>query len=162
MGARAGHGSGSSIGGPPETWAELIWRFIETARAAGRRAVLYRVSPALLAACADARACRPYKLGEMAVVDLTRFDLKGGTWSSLRNSLSRASQRDGHKFAILQSSELAVYDELERASRPAGSIITTPAKGFSARRLRADYVLSQPAAVLRLEGRIVAFANLLA
>lgn len=146
--------------GPPETWAELIWRFIETARAAGGRAVFYQVSPALLAACADA-GMRAYKLGEMAVVDLTRFDLKGGTWSSLRNSLSRG-QRDGLDFAILQPPDLpAAYDELERVSDGWLDHHNAREKGFSLGAFERDYVLSQPVAVLRLHGRIVAFANLL-
>lgn len=146
--------------GPPEIWAELIWRFIETARGAGGRAVLYQVSPALLAACADA-GMRAYKLGEMAVVDLTRFDLKGGTWSSLRNSLSRG-HRDGIEFAILQPPELpAVYDELARVSEGWLGHHNAREKGFSLGAFERDYVLSQPMAVLRLDGRIVAFANLL-
>lgn len=146
--------------GPPDVWAELLWRFIEMARAAGGRAVLYQVSPAMLAACADA-GMRAYKLGEMAVVDLTRFDLKGGTWSAMRNSLSRGD-RDGLDFAILQPAELpAVYDELARVSDSWLGQHNAREKGFSLGAFERDYVLSQPVAVLRLEGRIVAFANLL-
>lgn len=101
--------------GPAEAWPDLVWRFVETTREAGCRPVLYQVTPALLGACADA-GLRAWKFGEMAVVDLTRFDLKGGQWSAMRNTLSRG-QRDGLDFEVLPPAALpGAIDELEWVS----------------------------------------------
>ena len=146
--------------GPRALWAELVWRFIETARAAGYRPVFYQVSADLLPICAEA-GLRAIKLGEMAVVDLARFDLKGGTWSAMRNALSRG-ERDGPAFEILPPEALpAVYDELRAISDAWLGHHDAKEKSFSLGAFERDYVLSQPVAVLRFEGRIVAFANLL-
>jgi phosphatidylglycerol lysyltransferase len=146
--------------GPRELWSGLVWRFIETARAAGGRAVFYQVSTDLLPVCAEA-GLRAVKLGEMAVVDLARFDLKGGTWSAMRNALSRG-ERDGLGFEILPPEALPpVYDELRAISDGWLAEHEAREKGFSLGAFERDYVLSQPVAVLRFEGRIVAFANLL-
>lgn len=146
--------------GPPELWAELVWRFIETARAGGYRAVFYQVSTDLLPVCAEA-GLRAVKLGEMAVVDLTRFDLKGGSWSSMRNVLSRG-ERDGLRFEILPPEALpTIHDELRAVSDAWLGHHNAKEKSFSLGAFERDYVLSQPAAILRLEGKIIAFANLL-
>ena len=146
--------------GPAETWSDLVWRFVETSREAGCRPVLYQVTPALLGACADA-GLRAWKFGEMAVVDLTRFDLKGGQWSAMRNTLSRG-QRDGLDFAVLPPAALpGVIDELEQVSDAWLAHHKAKEKSFSLGAFTRDYMLSQPVAVLRLQGRIVAFANLL-
>ncbi|PZQ51218.1 MAG: bifunctional lysylphosphatidylglycerol flippase/synthetase MprF [Rhodovulum sulfidophilum] len=146
--------------GPRELWPELIWRFIETARAAGARAVFYQVSTDLLPICADA-GLRAVKLGEMAVVDLTRFDLKGGSWSAMRNALSRG-ERDGLVFEILPPEALPpLYEELRAISDAWLRHHDAREKRFSLGAFERDYVLSQPMALLRFQGRIVAFANLM-
>jgi phosphatidylglycerol lysyltransferase len=146
--------------GPSELWSALVWRFIEMARAAGCRAVFYQVSTDLLPICAEA-GLRAVKLGEMAVVDLTRFDLKGGSWSAMRNALSRG-ERDGLVFELLPAEALPpLHDELRAVSDAWLADHHAREKSFSLGAFERDYALSQPMAVLRFEGRIVAFANLL-
>lgn len=146
--------------GPPDAWSELVWRFVETAREAGCRPVLYQATPALLGACADA-GMRAWKFGEMAVVDLARFDLKGGQWSAMRNTLSRG-ERDGLEFAILPREALPpVLEDLRSVSDSWLAHHNAREKSFSLGAFTDDYVLSQPVAILRHQGRIVAFANLL-
>ncbi len=101
---------------------ELVWRFVEAARAAGCRAVFYQISPALLSHCADA-GLRAFKLGELAVADLRTFEMKGGKWANLRQTASRA-QRDGLSFEVISAEGVtSVFDDLVRgferlATRP--------------------------------------------
>jgi phosphatidylglycerol lysyltransferase len=149
---------GDPVGDPTET-AEMIWRFVERAREAGGRAVLYQVSPALLSYCADA-GLRAFKLGEMALVDLVAFDLKGGRLSGLRQALNKG-RRDGMEFAIIEVADVAgAMTELKSVSDRWLAHHETREKGFSLGSFEEHYVASQPVAVLRKDGRIVAFATI--
>ena len=146
--------------GEPKAFSELVWRFVETARAAGCRAVFYQISPALLSSCADA-GLRAFKLGELAVVDLKRFELKGGKWANLRQTAAKAG-RDGLEFAVVETEAVPeIIDELQAVSDAWLAHHNTREKGFSLGAFDRDYVASQPVAVLRLAGRIVAFATIL-
>ncbi len=146
--------------GPVDAWAELVWRFLEAARAVGCRPVFYQISPASLAACADA-GMRAYRLGEIAVVDLRTFSLEGAKWSKLRGALGRM-EREGLAFEVVPVTGVAaILGELEAVSDAWLAVHKTREKGFSLGAFEPDYILSQPVAVLRQRGRIVAFANLL-
>lgn len=146
--------------GPQERWAELVEAFAEDARRNGRRPVFYQVSPAFLPVAADC-GLRPYKLGEQAVVDLSRFSLKGGEWLKLRRSINRA-ERDGLEFALLEPSAVpAVLDELRQISDAWLDAHNAAEKGFSLGTFQNAYLCESPVAVIRMDGRIVAFANLL-
>ncbi|ULJ72115.1 bifunctional lysylphosphatidylglycerol flippase/synthetase MprF [Rhizobium gallicum] len=139
---------------------ELVWRFVEAARAAGCRAVFYQISPALLSHCADA-GLRAFKLGELAVADLTDFEMKGGKWANLRQTAARA-QRDGLEFEVIPPEEVTgVIDELSAVSNAWLEHHNAKEKGFSLGAFEADYVSVQPVGVLKKDGRIVAFANIL-
>ncbi|MGG2475684.1 phosphatidylglycerol lysyltransferase domain-containing protein, partial [Rhizobium sp. BR5] len=48
--------------GDEEDFPDLVWQFVESARAAGARAAFYQISPFLLSHCADA-GLRAFKLG---------------------------------------------------------------------------------------------------
>ncbi|MDM9625913.1 bifunctional lysylphosphatidylglycerol flippase/synthetase MprF [Rhizobium sp. S152] len=139
---------------------ELVWRFVETARAAGCRAVFYQISPALLSHCADA-GLRAFKLGELAVSDLTAFEMKGGKWANLRQTASRA-QRDGLSFEVIKPEDVPdVMDELAAVSNAWLADHNAKEKGFSLGAFTPEYILAQPVGILKLEGKIVAFANIL-
>ncbi|MBB3595553.1 phosphatidylglycerol lysyltransferase [Rhizobium sp. BK529] len=139
---------------------ELVWRFVEAARAAGCRAVFYQISPALLSHCADA-GLRAFKLGELAVVDLRTFEMKGGKWANLRQTASRA-QRDGLEFSVVEPAGIpAIIDDLSAVSNAWLEHHNAKEKGFSLGAFDPDYVMSQPVGVLKKDGRIVAFANIL-
>ncbi|CDN53035.1 Lysylphosphatidylglycerol synthetase [Neorhizobium galegae bv. officinalis bv. officinalis str. HAMBI 1141] len=143
-----------------KAWSGLTLKFMEHARQAGCRAVFYQVSPDFLPVTVEA-GLRPYKLGEQAVVDLTKFDLKGGAWLKLRRSINRA-ERDGLQFSMLQPQEVpAVLDELLAVSSTWLEAQNAAEKGFSLGTFQPRYVAAGPVAVIRLEGRIVAFANIL-
>ncbi|WP_183719464.1 bifunctional lysylphosphatidylglycerol flippase/synthetase MprF [Rhizobium sp. BK060] len=139
---------------------ELVWRFVESARAAGCRAVFYQISPALLSHCADA-GLRAFKLGELAVADLKTFEMKGGKWANLRQTASRA-QRDGLEFEVIAPENVpAAMDALAAVSNAWLEDHNAKEKGFSLGAFDPDYIVAQPVGILKREGRIVAFANIL-
>lgn len=149
---------GDPVGDSDET-AEMIWRFVERARDAGGRAVLYQISPALLSFCADA-GLRAFKLGEMALVNLSSFDLKGGRLAGLRQALNKG-RRDGMEFAIVDTADVpAIMPELKEVSDSWLSHHQTREKGFSLGSFDESYVAAMPVAIIRMNGKIVAFATL--
>ncbi|NSZ17973.1 bifunctional lysylphosphatidylglycerol flippase/synthetase MprF [Agrobacterium vitis] len=146
--------------GPKKSRDELVWQFVESARLAGCRAVFYQASPVLLPAIADA-GMQAFKLGELAVVDLSRFDLKGGKWANLRQSAAKA-ERDGLSYEIIPLANVPdILEDLRAVSDGWLAQHRAKEKGFSLGAFTDDYILSQPVIVLRFEGRIVAFANIL-
>ncbi|MEI3853343.1 MULTISPECIES: bifunctional lysylphosphatidylglycerol flippase/synthetase MprF [Ensifer] len=146
--------------GPIDAWPELIWHFIEKARAAGCRAVFYQVSPEGLSYYADA-GLRAFRLGELARVDLARFEMKGGKWANLRQQVSRA-QRDGLEFQVVPPADVPeIMADLTAVSDAWLAHHNAKEKGFSLGAFDPDYLTEQPVAILTCNGRIVAFANLL-
>ncbi|HEY0212203.1 MAG TPA: bifunctional lysylphosphatidylglycerol flippase/synthetase MprF [Paenirhodobacter sp.] len=139
---------------------ELIWRFVETARAAGGKAVFYEVPPNLLSAYADV-GLRALKLGEMAKVDLEKMDLAASRWGEQRRALAKG-ERDGMQIDILAPGDVPlVLDDLQRISNAWLAQHEAREKGFALGRFDRDFVCTQPVAVLRFKGAIVAFATLM-
>lgn len=146
--------------GDRDEFSELVWHFVEFARSKGARAVFYQISPAILAPLADA-GLRAYKLGEIAEVRLETFDLKGGKWANLRQSVSRG-ERDGLSFElILPEGVPAIIDDLKAVSDAWLDDHEVREKSFSLGAFDPAYIIAQPVAVLRTEGRIVAFATVM-
>jgi phosphatidylglycerol lysyltransferase len=122
--------------------------------------VFYQISPALLSYCADA-GLRAFKLGELATVDLTDFDLNGRKGANLRQTASRA-EREGLAFSMIAAEDVPnVIDELKAVSDAWLAYHHTREKGFSLGTFDPNYICAQPVAVLRMEGAIVAFATLM-
>lgn len=146
--------------GDPDEFAELIWQFVGAARAGGGRAALYQISPSLLSNCADV-GLRAYKLGELALVDLPNFQLKGGKFANLRQSYTRG-QRDGLTFAVVEPSEVAaIVGELKAVSDSWLDHHNAKEKTFSLGAFEERYIASQPVAVVRVEDKVVAFATIM-
>ncbi len=146
--------------GPRDLWPGLVWRFVETARRSGGRAAFYQVPAESLSVYADAGfVC--LKLGEEARIDLTRFSLEGPDRKDQRYVLKRG-RRDGLEVAILERAALPpVVPELERISNEWLRSRGGGEKAFSLGAFFRPYILGQRIAVLRLEGRIIAFATLM-
>jgi len=139
---------------------ELAWRFVETAREHGGRAVFYEVPAESLSLYADA-GLSAFKLGEEAVVDLAAFDIKGTRRGNLRNALNKA-ERDGIVFEVVPPDGVpAILDELAAVSASWLEARKAREKTFSMGAFEPDYVASQPVAVLKRDGRIFAFATLM-
>jgi phosphatidylglycerol lysyltransferase len=146
--------------GLEEEFGELVWQFVGAARAGGGRAAFYQISPALLSACADT-GLRAFKLGELAIVDLPQFEMKGSRFANLRQAYNRGL-RDGLAFAVVLPAEVnAILDDIRAVSDDWLAHHNTKEKTFSLGAFDDAYVLSQPVAVVKLEGRIVAFATVM-
>lgn len=146
--------------GPHAAWPGLVIKLLRAAKAQGCRLAFYQVSQAFLPIAVDA-GFSLFKLGDQAVVDVATFDLKGGDWLKLRRSINRA-ERDGLEFAIVLACDVpAIMDELGAISDTWLSHHNAKEKGFSLGTFQRGYVASHPVAVIRLDGRIVAFANIL-
>jgi phosphatidylglycerol lysyltransferase len=146
--------------GPRAEWPELIWRFIEEATDHGGRAIFYQVRPESLSLYLDA-GLRALKLGEYAFVPLQEFGLQGSKRADLRHAVNRA-ERDGLSFSVTPANEVAaLLPDLRTISAAWLAESRTREKGFSLGAFRDDYVLRRPVAVVRKNGEIVAFANVL-
>lgn len=146
--------------GPRDAWPGLVWQFVEMAQAAGGRAVFYQVQPQSLALYADA-GLRAFKLGEAGQVDLATFDLKGAKRAGLRHGNNRAV-REGLTFELLPAEAVAAeIDALQAVSNLWLAEHKAREKRFSLGAFDRAYVSAQPAAIVRRDGRILAFATVM-
>lgn len=146
--------------GRPAEWQELIWRFIELATDHGGRATFYQVRGESLPLYLDA-GLRAFKLGEYAYVQLQEFTIKGSKRSHLRQAINRG-ERDGLEFSIAQPAEVsALLPELRVVSDAWLEGQEAREKGFSLGTFDPPFITRQPFALVRQQGQLVAFANLL-
>jgi phosphatidylglycerol lysyltransferase len=146
--------------GRPSEWPELIWRFMELATDHGGRATFYQVRGETLPLYLDA-GLRAFKLGEYAYVDLRAFTTKGSKRSHLRQAINRG-ERDGLEFSLIESRDVpALLPELRAVSDAWLDAHETREKGFSLGTFHPDYISRQRFALVRQQGQLVAFANLL-
>lgn len=147
--------------GPEDAWAPLIWRFVEMARVAGGRAVFYQVAPENLALYADAGLVA-FKLGEEARVHLPSFELKGAKRANMRNNVNRCEKAGLTVELVAADGVPAIVDELRGVSDDWMAAHEVREKRFSLGAFVPAYLAQGPVAVLRQEGRIVAFVSLMA
>lgn len=146
--------------GDRREWADLVWRFVELASAHGGRAAFYQIRPSTLPLFLDC-GLRAYKLGEHAHIELADFSLKGAKRANLRSGMNRGD-REGLVFQVLQPAEVeAVLPELRAVSDAWLQRQKAREKSFSIGRFDPDYLLRGPMVVVRREGKVIAFANLL-
>lgn len=146
--------------GERSAWPGLIWRFVEAARFAGGRAAFYQVAPEHLALYADA-GLNAFKLGEEAMVDLAGFDIKGSKRANLRHAYNRA-EREGLSFDLIPAEAVADHlPALQEISEQWLAEHQVREKRFSLGAFDPAYLALRPVAVLRKDGRIIAFASLM-
>jgi len=145
--------------GRPERAADLMWRFLEEVDRHAGWPVFYQVSPTHLPLYLDG-GLSLVKLGEEAHVDLNAFTTEGKAGKDWRAALNRA-KRENLEFAIIPAAEVPMHlAELKAVSdawlaeRGAGE------KGFSIGFWSESYLSRFDVAVIRREGRIIAFANI--
>lgn len=151
---------GDPVGPEPE-WADLVWRLREKVDAAQGRLLFYQISPAAIPLAIDL-GLGLVKYGEEARVDLADFALDTPARKPLRYAVRRAG-REGASFAVIPAAQVpeamaelaAVSDAWLRAKGHSE-------KGFSVGRFDPAYLARFDCAVVRHQGRIVAFANILA
>lgn len=145
--------------GLAEEIPSLVWSFREAADAAGAGIVFYGVGRSFLPLAVEL-GLSVQKIGETAIVPLTEFSLEGPGRSRMRQVYNRAG-RDGLSFEVLPPEDVAGHmDRLQEISDDWLDAHSGAEKGFSLGRFDPDYIASFPVAVARLDGEIVAFANL--
>ncbi|GFE74802.1 bifunctional lysylphosphatidylglycerol flippase/synthetase MprF [Novosphingobium sp. TCA1] len=145
--------------GERSDWPELLWRLRERADANQGRVLLYQVTPEVLPVAID-MGLQLMKYGEEARVDLSRFGLEGPGARPLRHAMRRA-EREGAEFAIVPAARVsALIGELRDVSDEWLRAKGQREKAFSVGRFDEAYIARCDIAVIRCEGRIVAFANL--
>lgn len=139
--------------------AELAWRFRELCDRHGGWPVFYEVSKRNLPLFLE-QGLTLIKLGEQARVPLPSFTLEGKTRSSLRR-WKNACERVGCSVEILPAgSSDAHLEALSTISQQWLAARQTREKRFSLGRFDAGYLRRLPIALVRQNGRTVAFATL--
>jgi phosphatidylglycerol lysyltransferase len=146
---------------PPGGERTLLAGFLDHASSLDREVVLYQISPAILPLAHDF-GFTIFKLGEEALVDLTRFDLQGRGAKGWRRTL-REVERAGGRFEVVGPERLApLIPEMKSVSDAWLEKKQGLEKGFSLGRFDPEYLLRFPAALARDgSGRIAGFANVL-
>lgn len=145
--------------GPRHAWTELLWQIRSMAHAAQGRLMLYQISSDMLE-LAIALGLQIVKYGEEAIVDVPPFSLEGSRMRSIRQTVRRA-EREGARLEVVPADEVAaLLPELSRISDAWLESKGQREKGFSLGRFDADYLARFDCALVRVEDRIVAFANI--
>jgi phosphatidylglycerol lysyltransferase len=145
--------------GPPHRLNTLIQLFLERCDDFGGVPVFYEISSEHLHRYADL-GLMFVKLGEEARVDLASFSIDGARGKKFRHALHRL-ERAQARFRVLPVEEVAqVMGQLRAVSddwlaRHAGA-----EKGFSLGFFSAEYMARFRVAVIEMDARVVAFANL--
>jgi phosphatidylglycerol lysyltransferase len=150
---------GGAMGEEEDAW-ELIWRFRELVDRHAGRVVFYGVGTDDLPLYLD-MGLALHKIGEVARVDLATFSLQGAARQEMRY-VDRRATKEGLEFSVIPKDALGqVMEEIKTVSDAWLANKKASEKGFSLGAFRPDYLVEFDCAVLRKDGRIVAFANLL-
>jgi phosphatidylglycerol lysyltransferase len=144
--------------GDPAAFPELVWAFRDRALRHGGWPVFYQVRPEFLPLYVDA-GLTLIKLGEEALVPTGSFSMEGGKRSGFRRTLRKIEKEGGSFEMIPVEGTHAVLQRLREISDAWRAAKSIHEKGFSLGAFSEEYVARFPVAVLRREGRIVAFVN---
>jgi len=151
-----------ALGGPVgrrDERLELLWRFRELADSHAARPGLYGLTADDLPDIVEL-GFSIQKVGESAAVPLETFSVEGRRRGNLRRAWRKADE-EGATFEVLQGEALAaVLPELQAISEQWLVHHAGGEKAFSMGSFRSSYISEFPVAVVRFEGRPVAFANL--
>jgi len=150
---------GNPVGAQTE-WPDLIWRFRELSDRYDGWTVFYQVDPGSLHYYLDI-GLSFLKLGEEAKVPLPNFSLEGGAHKNLRQTCKKATH-EGCIFEIVEAGveNLSFWDEVRSVSDAWLSEKHSREKGFSIGSFRVGYLSQFPTAIVRRNGKMVAFANI--
>ena len=145
--------------GPVGERADLIWQFRELSDEHDGWPVFYQVETADLSLYLDL-GLTLLKIGEEARVPLEAFSLEGGSRKNLRR-WQRRLEEDEYRFEVVPASAVpALLPELRAVSDAWLADKHTREKRFSLGLFDERYLSQCPAALVRLHGRLIAFANL--
>jgi phosphatidylglycerol lysyltransferase len=145
--------------GDQAAWAPLLWRIRDLADRAQGRLLLYQITAPVLD-LAIGMGLQIVKYGEEAVVDLATFSLDTPRLRSIRKA-ERAAARHGLTFRIVPAAAVpVVIDDLAAVSAEWMAAKGHAEKHFSLGRFDRAYLHHFDVALVMIEDRIVAFANL--
>ncbi len=145
--------------GPSEAWSELLWAIRARADAAQGRLLLYQIGLRIVPIAIE-MGLKLVKYGEEATIELEGFTLDTPDMRSVRKA-SRVAERAGAAFAVVPAAEMpAIIPELQAISDWWLADKKHAEKRFSVGRFEPAYIGKFDCAVVRIEGRIVAFANI--
>ena len=143
---------------PADQMAELAQRFVQLCDQHGGWAVFYKASRQQLYLYLDL-GLSVVKLGEEARVPLENFSLEGPERRNLRRMWRRAVQ-EGCSFEVVSASEVrGILPRLRTISDEWLANKRTREKRFSLGFFDERYLSRYPAALVRKDGEVVAFAN---
>ncbi|WP_185958552.1 bifunctional lysylphosphatidylglycerol flippase/synthetase MprF [Paracoccus laeviglucosivorans] len=150
--------------GPPighgEACEEVAYSFVDAARRAGARPIFYEVGPDAVPLMLDL-GMTLHKMGEEAVIDLRRFSLDGPDRKRLRTTYARAG-RDGLTLEmVMPPHDPALLAELREISDEWLTAKKSREKGFSVGRFDPEWLERWALALVRQNGRLVAFGNVM-
>ncbi|MEG3084994.1 bifunctional lysylphosphatidylglycerol flippase/synthetase MprF [Sphingomonas sp. PB2P12] len=144
--------------GPAEAWSELLWAIRARADAAQGRLLLYQIGLRIVPIAIE-MGLKLVKYGEEATVELEGFTLDTPDMRSVRKA-SRVAERAGAAFAVVPAAEMpALIPELQAISDWWLADKNHAEKSFSVGRFEPGYMARFDCAVVRIEGKVVAFAN---
>jgi phosphatidylglycerol lysyltransferase len=150
---------GDPVAADEQTVVELIWRFKESADLHNGKPAFYQVSSHYIPLYIDAGFFLS-KLGEDAFVDLSQFTLAGSEGRKWRQSKSHA-ERKGLSFEVVPAADVpTILPLLKEVSDAWLAERGAKEKGFSLGFWSEPYLSRYDQAIVRHEGRIVAFANI--
>lgn len=158
-------GGGSLIAmGPPvgkrEAWRGGLIALRDEAERLSLRPVVCSAPPTLLPDLLDL-GFRVEKMGENAIIELKDFSLAGSARQKLRSARRRFIEREGAVFEVLEPPHApALWEHLRLVSDAWLSAHGGREKAFSLGAFDPTYLSRHPIAIARIQGRIVAFANL--
>jgi phosphatidylglycerol lysyltransferase len=138
----------------------LLWRFRELCDEYEAQPAFYAVRANALPELAEL-GLTFQKIGESAIVDLAAFGLTGSTRTGLRYTF-RKLRREGAQFEVVSGTTVdAIIPDLHRISDEWLAMHKSREKSFSLGRFDPAYLSKARLALVRVNGTIVAFANLL-
>lgn len=150
-----------TLGGPVgQGGDELVWSLCELCDWHRARPVFYQIDAQALPLYIDL-GMAVLKLGEEAQVPLTTFSLQGRERRELRQA-HRHAERAGASFELIQAEAVAeLLPTLQQISDDWLATKHAAEKRFSIGFFQPDYLCRLPCALVRVNGEIVAFANVL-
>jgi len=145
--------------GPETEMQEMAWLFWDLCERHNGWPIFYEVGTQRLHIYLE-MGLNLLKLGEKARVFLPDFGLEGRKRSGLRYTHRRMA-KDGFVFAVEPAEQIPmVIDDMKRVSDLWLGEKNTREKGFSLGFFEPSYLCANPVAIVRKEGKIVAFTNL--
>lgn len=145
--------------GAPDAAAELAWSFRELCDRHRGFCVFYEASPGRIPLYLDLGLI-PLKIGEEARVPLATFNLDGPEHKPLRHAVHHV-EKGGATLEIVAVADVSpLLPACRQVSDAWLQARNTRERGFSLGSFRPDYLRRFPLAVVRHQGRLVAFASL--